>query len=249
MWGARGSSSVPLNYAALNSALKERAANNRVRNKEDLPLYSRNVHAYRKGADIALRLHNTEIVHFHPDGTQSLFMGGWNTVLTWHWLGEAHCPIYHSKRDRWNDSVSMIFGAKFYDGIHVDARNGVVLSERFPIPWKVPSVEAKALRRRLTKLAQVYREFAMLHAGNQGKNFECTYRRSDQDILAIDPATHEFDLNLYSQLTAPMYSYGYRFHRVVDPYAVLQRYLASVYESTVRKQELFDVTAVQPKEI
>lgn len=41
-----------------------------------------NTYAERRGDDIALRLHQTDVVTFHPDGSITLNTGGWYTVTT-----------------------------------------------------------------------------------------------------------------------------------------------------------------------
>ena len=41
-----------------------------------------NTYLERRGEDIALRLHNTDIITFHPNGDTTLDTGGWTTVTT-----------------------------------------------------------------------------------------------------------------------------------------------------------------------
>jgi hypothetical protein len=59
------------------------------RNKDDRPISDigksqaiRNTRVVRRGRDIAIRYHETDIITIHPDGSRTLDTGGWLTVST-----------------------------------------------------------------------------------------------------------------------------------------------------------------------
>lgn len=41
-----------------------------------------NTRLYRRGDDYAVRLHSTDVVTLHPDGTYTIDAGGWKTATT-----------------------------------------------------------------------------------------------------------------------------------------------------------------------
>lgn len=69
------------------------------RSKIDRPIGgSRTKRAYlSSGGVIRLRLHNTDVVTLYPDGTESIYVGGWNTVTTKRFLSE------HSRARVWSE--------------------------------------------------------------------------------------------------------------------------------------------------
>ena len=74
-------------------------------------------HTYlvRRGGDIALRLHKTDVVTVHPDDSITLSSGGWKTVTT-----KERISAYHrvsSRKGIWY----LEDGSLFYDGVTIGA--------------------------------------------------------------------------------------------------------------------------------
>lgn len=70
------------------------------RNKNERPINgSRTKRAFRKwNGDIALRLHYTDVVTLHADGTETINTGGWHTVTTMRFLSEhSRARVYSEK--------------------------------------------------------------------------------------------------------------------------------------------------------
>jgi hypothetical protein len=87
----------------------------------------------RRGDNIAVRLHRTDVVTYMPDGTIRLNTGGWQSVTTKARMCE-YTPLSVSQRDwEW----------------YVSARNPDHVNERYPDitmtseenPWWLPNIE------------------------------------------------------------------------------------------------------------
>ena len=71
----------------------------------------------RRGNDFAIKLHYTDVVTIHQDGTYTLQTGGWHTVTTKARINEyAPCRV-------WQKDFEWFVGDKheFFDGMRVDA--------------------------------------------------------------------------------------------------------------------------------
>lgn len=63
-----------MNYAQANEKLTGRCKDSRK--------LENNTYLKRRGQDIVVRLHSTDVVTYHPNGDISLASGGWNTITT-----------------------------------------------------------------------------------------------------------------------------------------------------------------------
>ena len=128
----------------------------------------------RRGDDIALQLHATDVVTLHKDGTISLNSGGWRTVTTKDRIGQ-YCRIGQSQ-GVWY----MPDGSLFYDGVTIDA-DGKVIDPR---PVTDYEVRLKALKREI-------REYAKAFAANtkdiafpsSGDCWGCAFTVTDDDPM------------------------------------------------------------------
>lgn len=59
--------------------------------KRGKPLQN-NTRLYRRGKDYAVRLHQTDVVTYHSDGSCTVYAGGWETVTTADRIGR-YSPI------------------------------------------------------------------------------------------------------------------------------------------------------------
>lgn len=98
------------------------------------------------GADIAVKLHNTDVVTIHSDGTYTLNSGGWRTSTTKARINEHSPARVYSKRGEWRiwrrDATGIDEEWPFFDGIHVNADGCPVGLQ----PWRSERDEATRKR-------------------------------------------------------------------------------------------------------
>lgn len=68
---------------------------------------------------IAVRLHNTEIVVFHPNGRTTLNTGGWQTPTTRERMRACGFPVYMT------NGIAEYRGIAFVDGMTIGPRGGI----------------------------------------------------------------------------------------------------------------------------
>lgn len=94
------------------------------RNQENGKPLENNTRLFRRGDDFAIRLHSTDVVTIHRDGTYTLNSGGWQTVTTKARINAYSPACVGSVRGVWHlFDYSAIRGeptALFHDGIRVD---------------------------------------------------------------------------------------------------------------------------------
>jgi hypothetical protein len=111
------------------------------RNKDDRPIGDlgasqaiRNTRLVRRGKDIAIRYHETDIITLHPDGSRTLDTGGWLTMGTKRRLnayldsgwGTSRLRIT-SDRGRWFLSRGWdVKVCRYFDGITIAADGSIV---------------------------------------------------------------------------------------------------------------------------
>lgn len=70
---------------------------------------------------VAVRLHGTNVVMIHNDGTYTLQAGGWRTVTTKQRINKYSPARVSQKNWAWN-----VGGFQFFDGIRVDGAGRVL---------------------------------------------------------------------------------------------------------------------------
>lgn len=123
------------------------------RSPEDGKPLANNTRLYPRGENYAVRLHSTDVVTLHPDGTYTLSSGGWRTPTTKQRIND----FSPARVSQWDNAWHVATGERgehawiwdssvlFYDGIVVDAR-GVPISP--PQPDTIAGEKAyHALRR------------------------------------------------------------------------------------------------------
>ena len=140
-------------------------------------------HTYlvRRGEDIAIRLHSTDVVTLHPDGSVTLNSGGWHTSTTkdrigYGYGGTSFAPGYglYQRNGIWY----MHDGTLFYDGVTVGPDGNVI----DPRPVTDYEVRLKALKKQI-------REYAKAFAANckdialpgSGDCWGCAFTVADDD--------------------------------------------------------------------
>ena len=104
------------------------------RNKTDRPIEN-NTRVVRRDDDYAIKLHDTDVVTFHRDGSVTLDSGGWLTVTTKDrmngFLGDR--GYVYSKRGKWFVSSRGDWdgGVRYFDGIRIGA-DGTILNPPDP---------------------------------------------------------------------------------------------------------------------
>src|ERR1700677_1463884 len=95
-------------YNVANAKLTGRCQNSRK--------VANNTYLQRRGEDIALKLHQTDVVTLHPDGSITLNSGGWHTVTTKARISDYYQGL-HSAKGVWY----LRDGSLFYDGVTIHA--------------------------------------------------------------------------------------------------------------------------------
>jgi hypothetical protein len=90
------------------------------RNKDRRKL-THNTYVERRGDDIAIRLHETDVLTFRPDGSVSYDTGGWFTVTTKDRMNRYGPTHISSRQGRW-----FAWGTPYVDGMTV--RDGLVIA-------------------------------------------------------------------------------------------------------------------------
>lgn len=116
------------------------------RNREKRKL-ANNTYLERRGAAIAVRLHQTDIVTFSPNGVVTLTSGGWGTATTKERINQFASTRISQRSSIWY----MGDGSLFYDGLQL--KDGVVLKPRQT--EKHESV-VKDIKQRAKAYAQAY---------------------------------------------------------------------------------------------
>lgn len=89
-----------------------------------------NTVAIRRGEDIAVRLHSTDILTYHPDGTVTYETGGWWSVTTkdrFNRYGPIGFGVY-SDRGTWKLYHRGEEIARFYDGLRLNPETGEIVN-------------------------------------------------------------------------------------------------------------------------
>ena len=125
-------------YAELDAKLQGRNAQSRK--------LANNTYAHRRGDDIAVRLHETDVLTFRPNGTVVLDSGGWRSTTTKSRFNEflpMPFRVWQAK-GRWNVQAGDV-RADYFDGMVVDLRNPDALASA-GLPATTVAKEDKANR-------------------------------------------------------------------------------------------------------
>ena len=84
---------------------------------------------YENG-DRAIRLHYTDVVTTHPDGSYTLDSGGWDTVTTKQRMNQYSNASVWQKDCTWYAQSTGYPAQKFYDGMKFDFNGKLIPKER-----------------------------------------------------------------------------------------------------------------------
>jgi hypothetical protein len=139
-----------------------------------------NTRLERRGDNIALRYHFTDIVTYHPDGSMTLDSGGWRTVTTKERINWALPRGIHLRQDKgvwfvgssWFDN-----GTPYADGMRIGPRGGITGA------GKDTPAKDRALKRRVKKFAQLCADSLPLELPDGGDCWHCVMRTEDGTTL------------------------------------------------------------------
>jgi hypothetical protein len=116
---------IPTSFEEAEGMLTGRCANSRK--------VANHTYVQRRGADIAVKLHATDVATFRPDGTVELSTGGWVTVTTKERMNAVLRPGFVISQDRarwyvsrWDDSTGWHRVAAYADGMVVNLVTGKI---------------------------------------------------------------------------------------------------------------------------
>jgi len=141
---------------------------------------SKNVTVHDRGDHLALRLHNTDIIQFYPDGSMVLDSGGWRTVTTKRWMDDYLPPglCIWSQKSVWYIGKGWGGGNKklFQDGARIGPKGGLC------IPKGPSQKKMAALKKKVDAYARKF--VAEMLAGNipapgTGDCFFCQMQDAD----------------------------------------------------------------------
>lgn len=137
------------------------------RNKDSRKL-GNNTYLLRHEDCISVRLHNTDIVKYYPDGSIELNTGGWNTLTTKARINE-YAPIrVYQEKGIW---YLMPDKTPFVDGMKVDS-NGVVIGD---IDHSIVN-ERKELIKKINKYCKAIRKLESIPEPNNGDCWYCLFK-------------------------------------------------------------------------
>jgi len=151
-----------------------------------------NTYAHRRGDDVAIQLHATDVATFHPDGTITLDSGGWLTVTTKARMNDAlPAPLGINSVDGvWEIRAGTERVATFFDGITLaPGADGDVIVNRGDGPGDSATDTDKATKRDVNRYlrgmtADVWAD-VMANARDKGTAGDCLYCQ-----LAVNDVDH-----------------------------------------------------------
>ena len=157
--------------------------------------FGNNTRIIQIGENIAIRLHETNIVTFAPDGTIALNSGGWRTVTTKERMNDAlrgqGVQITQAK------GLWYIGGSLFYDGITI--KEGGVLNPQAPQDMEI-------YKKQIDKMVKTYIDGFIDHIVENGLEepsggdcWACCMQATDgrPDAMGIDHYFSHFDEKYY----------------------------------------------------
>jgi hypothetical protein len=94
------------------------------RNPNDGKPLQNNTRLHKRGNDYAVRLHSTDVVTIHANGTYTLNTGGWYSRTTKERINEYSPARAYQLRGKWYIGVAV----PFFDGIRVDAHGREIVT-------------------------------------------------------------------------------------------------------------------------
>lgn len=158
---------------------------------------------------IAVMLHSTDVVTFHPDGSVTLDSGGWLTVTTKdrinRYIGDR--GRVYSKRGVWyvftkdGGTFDWDGGVRFFDGIRV-AADGTILNPRSTEADERQTKAEEAMKRRIRKFVDAYMKALAegMPVPSGGDCWDCAFVTDDGKSMG-DLKDDQIHGHLFSHMT------------------------------------------------
>ena len=150
------------------------------KNKEDRPI-DNNTRVIKQEHYIAIKLHNTEIIKYFPDGRIRLNSGGWLTITTRDRMNKySPIQVYTNKRvwyATFNDKTYL-----YQDNMTFDTRNGDVINSEFILAKEFNPNQVKQKEKELKAITNYSKKFVSeflagkIPTPNQGDCFYCQFQ-------------------------------------------------------------------------
>jgi hypothetical protein len=187
------------------------------RNKNDRPLENNTRLIRHNNGEIAVRLHNTDVVIYNQRGRIRLNSGGWRTVTTKDRINRYSPVNVYSNRGVWfvNSDIT-----EFYDGLVVDNAGSLLTAPR----WSDKTLRTKMLNR-IKRYVDGY--MTKLNSGlplpGSGDCWDCYFidknndNRSLGDISKSDHVKSHLEERYYvpSLLINALREKGYRYPEII----------------------------------
>jgi len=146
-----------LTYQELNSQLQGR--------NQESKKYANNTYIQRRGENIAMLYHDTDVVTWYPDGDVILDSGGWHTITTKERINWAIEPEYRLTQQ---DRIWRVNGARYQDGMVIKTNGNMV-----GIGQDNPKAD-KAIKKQVKAYAKLCAETVPLDKPNGGDCWYCS---------------------------------------------------------------------------
>jgi hypothetical protein len=198
---------------------------------------------------IHLKLHNTDIITFYPNGHRVLRGGGWaNSQTTQGWWWEARIRVGNYRANEWTEPIAVYYPPEqqprmtpFYDGMRINMY-GVLLSQHKPLTKNVPSAQAKALRKRMLGVFnEVYLPHLRLMSLKSGPlEFVWINPPTLQEYLEPDD-----DVRIVTKVVQSQARYGSAWEQAPK---LFRNWMDAQYRNHVKVLQLFDAVPYNPEE-
>jgi len=169
------------------------------RNRESRK-YANNTYWQRRGENIALKLHNTDIVTLYPTGDMSLNTGGWYTLTTKERINRVLPRVFylHQEKGRWFvvnrlDDATYIF----IDGMRITSEWGVEGAGIYD-----PKAD-KEIREKVRRYANLCTSEIPLEMPSGGDCWFCAFKTQDGKALGDTTDDEHLDQHMEEGYVVP----------------------------------------------
>ena len=129
------------------------------RSKGDRPIANNTRVQVKENGDVAVRLHSTDVVTYHPDGSVTLNSGGWRTYTTKDRINSLSPVRVWSEGGLWEVHTDTD-SARFFDGITVapDGSLQAAKAEHFAEALESETEPEEAIRAKVRAYARAFAE-------------------------------------------------------------------------------------------
>ena len=169
------------------------------RNRESRK-YANNTYWQRRGENIALKLHNTDIVTLYQNGDMTLNTGGWYTVTTKERINRVLPRVFYlnQEKGRWFISNRLDDATYVYmDGMRITSEWDVEGAGIYE-----PKAD-KSLREKVRKYANLCTSEIPLEMPSGGDCWMCSFKSQDGKILGDTTDSEHLDSHMEEGYVVP----------------------------------------------